>query len=230
MTAPTPAPPPAPALFDVSGIAKKGVEGRLERFALDQIELAPNARREISSEGIDRLAGLLMRAGQLVPCIGYRADPAGTVTVYEGQRRYLAAQRSHELAGTEGFEGLKPVHSLIVLLLDHERSTDEIRRIQAIANNAREELSLIDQQAQFADCWLARAGLSEEDRIAAVCADLGIAAKKAHNLRRQLTLPEPIRARVAKRPVGEQVSATMANQLADLEELDLGDDDQDPAA
>ena len=157
-----------------------------------------------------------MRAGQLVPLIGYRREAAGPVTVYEGQRRYLAAQKSHELAGTEGYEGLDPVHSLIVLLLDHEPNADEIRRIQAIANNARESLSVVDQQNQFADCWLARAGLGDEDRIAAVCADLGISAKKAHNLRRQLTLPDRIRARVAERPVADQLSATMANQLANM--------------
>ena len=52
-----------------------------------------------------------------------------------------------------------------------------------------------------------------------MCADLGIRAKKAHNLRRQLTLPEPIRARVAERPVAEQLSATMANQLANMHEI-----------
>jgi hypothetical protein len=219
MTASNPGLLPDPPLFDVTGIAKKGVEGTIERFALDEIELAPNARREISADGLERLAGLLMRAGQLVPCIGYRPDPVRPVTVYEGQRRYLAAKRSHELAGTEGYEGLEPVRSLIVLLLDHQPSTDEIRRIQAIANNAREELSLVDQQNQFADCWLARAGLGEEDRIAAVCADLGIGAKKAHNLRRQLTLPEPIRARVAERPTAGQLSATMANKLADMHEI-----------
>jgi hypothetical protein len=216
VTTPNPALLPDPPLFDVTAIAKKGVEGRLERFALDQIELAPNARREISSDGIDRLAGMLCRAGQLVPLIGYRPEATGPVRVYEGQRRYLAAKRSHELAGTDGYEGLHPVHSLIILLLDHEPSAEEIRRIQAIANNAREELSLVDAQNQFADCWLARAGLEEEDRIAAVCADLGIGAKKAHNLRRQLTLPEPIRTRVAERPVREQLSATMANQLANM--------------
>ena len=189
MTASNPALLPDPPLFDVTGIAKKTVEGTIERFPLDEIELAPNARREISSDGIERLAGLLTRAGQLVPCIGYRPDRVGPATVYEGQRRYLAAKRSHELAGTEGYEGLEPVHSLIVLLLDHEPSAEEIRRIQAIANNAREALTVADQQNQFADCWLARAGLDEEDRIAAVCADLGIGPKKAHNLRRQLTLP-----------------------------------------
>jgi hypothetical protein len=219
VTASNPALLPDPTLFDVAGIAKKGVEGSIERFALDEIELAPNARREISAEGIDRLAALLCRSGQLIPCIGYRPEADGPVTVYEGQRRFLAAKRSHELAGTEGFEGLDPVHSLIVLLLDHEPTADEIRRIQAIANNARESLSVVDQQNQFADCWLARAGLADEDRIAAVCADLGISAKKAHNLRRQLTLPEPIRARVAERPVADQLSATMANQLANMNEI-----------
>ena len=106
---------------------------------------------------------------------------------------------------------------MIVLLLDHEPGPDEIRRIQAQANQ-RESLSLVDQQEQLRDCWEARAGLPEPDRIAAVCADLGISPKRAHNLRRQLALPDPIRARVAERPTGEQISVTMANQLADMHE------------
>ena len=128
-----------------------------------------------------------MRAGQLVPCIGHRPEPEGAVTVYDGQRRYLAAKRSHELASTEGFEGLEPVRSLIVLLLDHEPTTEEARRIQAQVNHAREPLSPFDEQHQFRDCWEARAGLNDDERIAAVCADLGIGPRKAHNLRRQLT-------------------------------------------
>ena len=100
-----------------------------------------------------------MRTGQLVPCIGHRTDPNQRRTViYDGQRRLLAAQASGELAGTDGCEGLAPVQSLIVLLLDHEPNADEIRRIQAQANQ-RESLSLIDQQDQLRDCWDARAGL-----------------------------------------------------------------------
>ena len=138
--------------------------------------------------------------------------------LYDGQRRLLAAKASHELAGTDGFEGLAPVRTLIVLLLDHEPTPDEIRRIQAQANQ-REELSLLDQQQQFADCWHARAGLPDDDRVLAVCADLGISPKRAHNLRRQLTLPEPIRERVAERPTGQQLSVTMANRLADMHEI-----------
>jgi hypothetical protein len=204
---------PSPALFDVTKVAKDTREGRIVRVELEQIELAPNARRDISEDGIDRLAAMLMRSGQLVPCIGHRTSRNGPVILYAGQRRLLAARRSHELCGSEGFEGLEPVRSLIVLLLPHAPSPDEIRRIQA-QENAREELSLVDQQAQFADCWEARAGLGEEDRIAAVCADLGISARKAHNLKRQLTLPEEIRIRVAERPAGDQLSVTMANQLA----------------
>ena len=66
---------PSPALFDVTTIAAKDVEGTIERIALDQLELAPNARRDISEEGIERLAAMLMRTGQLVPCIGHRAAP-----------------------------------------------------------------------------------------------------------------------------------------------------------
>ncbi len=83
-----------------------------------------------------------MRTGQLIPCIGHRPDPdQPTVLLYDGQRRLLAAKASHELAGTDGFEGLAPVRTLIVLLLDHEPTPDEIRRIQAQANQ-REELGL----------------------------------------------------------------------------------------
>jgi hypothetical protein len=85
--------------------------------------------------------------------------------------------------------------------------------------NQRENLSLVDQQDQLRDCWEARRGLPEADRIVAVCADLGISPKRAHNLRRQLALPDPIRTRVAERPTGEQISVTMANRLADMHEI-----------
>lgn len=209
---------PDPALFDVTAVARKPLEGTLERVALGKIDLAPNARHEISEDGIAGLAQMLCRCGQLVPCIGHRSDPTGRIVLYDGQRRYLAAQKSRELAGTEGFEQLKPIRSLIVVLLDHAPAVEEIRRIQAQAN-AREPLSLFDQQEQFRDVWEARVGLGEEDRVAVVCADLGISARKAHHLRRQLSLPEPIRARVAERPAGEQISARMANRLADMNDV-----------
>ena len=219
MPNPNPALLPSPALFDVTTVATAPVEGTIERIALEDLELAPNPRKHITHDSIHSLAGLLMRTGQLIPCIGHRPTPRHpTVLLYDGQRRLLAAKASHELAGTEGFEALAPVCALIVLLLDHEPTPDEIRRIQAQANQ-REELGLVDQQQQFADCWHARAGLPEDDRILAVCADLGITAKRAHNLRRQLTLPEPIRERVAERPSGHQLSVTMANRLADMHEL-----------
>ena len=84
-----------------------------------------------------------------------------------------------------------------MVLPDDAPSAEEIRRIQAQANQ-RESLSLVDQQEQLRDCWEARAGLTEPERIAAVCADLGISPKRAHNLRRQLALPDPIRTRVAE--------------------------------
>ena len=219
MTNPLPALPPAPALFDVTTVDANGPEGMIARVPLDRLELAPNARRAISDEGIARLAAMLMRTGQLVPCIGRRPDPATTRTViYDGQRRLLAARASERLAGSDGFEQLAPVRSLMVLLLDHAPTDEEIRRIQAQANRA-EELALCDQQEQFRDCWRARAGLPEEDRVAAVCADLGISAKKAHSLRRQLMLPDPIRVRVAERPSGEQISVTLATKLADMHEI-----------
>jgi hypothetical protein len=50
---------------------------------------------------------------------------------------------------------------------------DEIRRIQAQANQC-EDLSLIDQHGHVRDCWKACAALGDDDRIAAVCADLCI--------------------------------------------------------
>jgi hypothetical protein len=81
MQTPNPALLPCPALFDVTTVAKTPPDGRIERVALDALELASNARREISREGIERLAGMLMRTGQLVPCIGHRpAWPQRSVT------------------------------------------------------------------------------------------------------------------------------------------------------
>ena len=211
---------PSPVLFDLSTRENEQLAARVERVALEHIELAANPRREISDEGIDRLAKMLCSSGQLVPCIGWRPDPdEPRVLLYDGQRRYLAAQASHGLASSEYAEDLTdPIRSLIVLLLDHAPSPEEIRRIQAHCQQ-REELTLSDQQRQFEDCWHARAGLREGDRIAAVCIDLGISPKRAHNLRRQLTLPEEIRARVAERPAGEQISVTMANKLADMHDI-----------
>ena len=219
MPNPNPALLPSPSLFDVTTVPRTPVEGTIERIGLDHLELAPNPRTHISTDSIQSLAGLLMRSGQLIPCIGHRPDPnQPTVRLYDGQRRLLAARASHELAGADGFEGLAPVLTLIVVLLDHEPTPDEIRRIQAQANQ-REELTLVDQQQQFADCWHARAGLREDERMLVVCADLGISPKRAHNLRRQLTLPEPIRERVAERPAGPQLSVTMANRLADMHDV-----------
>jgi ParB-like nuclease domain len=205
---------PRPALFDVT-IADAPIDRRIDRIPLEEIELAANARRDISQDGIERLAAMLCRTGQLIPCIGHRPAVDGPVLIYDGQRRYLAAKASQELAGSDGYEGLQPIRSLIVLLLDHKPGADEIRRIQAQANQ-REQLSLVDQQEQFRDCWAARAGLRDDDRITAVCADLGISPRRAHNLRRQLTLPDEIRTRVAERPAGEELSVTLANRLADM--------------
>jgi hypothetical protein len=70
---------------------------------------------------------MLASMGQLVPYIGHR--PAGqTVVLYAGQRRLLAARLSQSL------DGVTPIRSLIVLLLDHQPSPDEVRRIQAHEN------------------------------------------------------------------------------------------------
>ena len=160
---------------------------------------------------------MLASTGQLTPCIGRRVAEH-RVMLYAGQRRLLAARASHELVGTPEFEGLAPVTSLIVLLLDHEPGDDEIRRIQA-QENAREALTLRDQQEQFRDCWQARAGLPDTDRMAVVCADLGISTGKGHSLRRQLALPDAIRDRIAERPADDQLSVRMAHRLADMHDI-----------
>src|SRR5450755_4064577 len=105
MQTPNPALLPCPALFDVTTVAKSSPDGRIERVALDALELAPNARRDISREGIQRLAGMLMRTGQLVPCIGHRPDPGHPRTViYDGQRRLLG-DRKREARRRRGLRG-----------------------------------------------------------------------------------------------------------------------------
>ena len=79
---------PAPLLFDVSTIPGDELAARMERVALENIELATNPRTDISDEGIDRLAKMLCASGQLVPCIGCRPDPdKPRVILYDGQRR-----------------------------------------------------------------------------------------------------------------------------------------------
>jgi hypothetical protein len=206
-----------PGIFAVTEIAERNVDGAIERIRLADIELACNPRKDIADEGLDRLAAMLARSGQFIPAIGRRiADDK--VLLYDGQRRFLAAQRSYDLVGTEGYEGLEPVAGLIVLLLDYAPTDADIRRIQAQVHQ-REDLSMPDQIAQFRECWEDRAGLPHDDRIAVVCADLGIAAKKARNLLSCLTLPEDIRGRVAERPTGLQISIGMENVLADMQQV-----------
>jgi len=149
---------PAGRLFDVTGVQPRTFEGEIEKV--------PAPRRNVSAEGIDRLAVMLSR-GQLVPAIGRRVAP-GRVLLYAGQRRLLAAKRTHDIAGTNGCESVNRVACLIVLMLDYEPTEADIRRLQA-AENARETPSVTDQQAQFQDVWSDRAGLGEEERVAAVC-------------------------------------------------------------
>ena len=192
MTASNPPLLPDPPLFDVTRIAKKTVEGSIERFALEEIEL----RRKRSPRDLKRRNRATRRAARCEPdsssrCIGYRPDRVGPVTVYEGQRRYLAAKRSHELAGTERYEGLKPVHSLIVLLLDHKPTADGDpahpgdRQQRTRGAHASSTSKTSSPTAGWpAPDWTKRTGSQP-------CAPTsGSAPKKAHNLRRQLTLPE----------------------------------------
>ena len=135
VTAPNPALLPAPPLFDVTDHRQTRRRGqhRARRAR------APRARAQRAPRDLRRRHRPPRRDADARPasssrCIGHRPDAAGPVTVYDGQRRYLAAQASHELAGTEATKASPPVRSLIVLLLDHEPTADEIRRIQAQAN------------------------------------------------------------------------------------------------
>ena len=101
-----------------------------------------------------------MRMGQLValhrPPPGARASPSSSTPASAG-----CSPPAPATLACAGSRACAPVRSLIVLLLDHEPGRDEIRRIQA-QENQREDLTLADQQAQFADCWAARAGLRRE--------------------------------------------------------------------
>ncbi|MDW5593005.1 hypothetical protein VSS74_01560 [Conexibacter stalactiti] len=186
----------------------------IEAVPLAQIRLAPNPRKRISDDGLVRLARMMMTVGQKIPAIGRRLS-ASEVLLYEGQRRFLSAGRSVELAGSEGFEELKPIGTLCVILLDHEPTPREIRQLQAHAN-AREDLTVQDQQDQFDDVWKELGGLPDEQRILGVCDELALPPVVVHNLRRQCTLPEELRGRVAKEPSGDQISITLANQLAEM--------------
>ena len=204
------------ALFDTREFTRRTIDGSIELVPIEQVTLAANPRKTIDADGITRLARMIMQHGQLLPAIGRRVSPS-EVLLYAGQRRKLAVEKSHELADSEGFEDLEPVAGLVVLLLDKDEdpTPGELRRIQA-QENSREDLTMADQQEQFADVWADRAGLPDDERIAAVCDDLGITAKKAHNLRRQLQLPEPVRARVSERPADGELSIGMANRLAEM--------------
>jgi hypothetical protein len=195
------------ALFDVEQI-EIPLEQSLQSLPLDELKLAPNPRKDISEEGIDRLARMLATTGQLMPVIAYTEDDA--TFICDGQRRYLAAKRSHTVL--EDGEPGNPVTHLHVVVLDRKPTNAELLRLQAQANQ-HETLTLPDQRQQFADCWAERAGLDEATRMRAVCSDLGISPKLARNLQRQSELPAELAARVAARPTGDELSVTLANEL-----------------
>ena len=115
-------------------------KGGSSAFALEQIELAPNARRDISTEGIDRLAAMLAahrtaRPLHRPPTLAHRTgDPLRRPTAATG--RHAAATSSRQ----RGLRGPRTGQSLIVLLLDHSPAPDEITAHPSPGNNAREDL------------------------------------------------------------------------------------------
>jgi hypothetical protein len=218
---PTSEPPADTVAAETDGALFNGAEYQdtneprtLEEIPIAQLVVVRNPRKTIDPDGIKRLAGSLMRRRQLIPGLGWRRDDR-TVELYDGQRRKLAAELSHELARTPGYEMLEAVGQLRVLLFDREPTDEEIRRAQAHAN-AREALTIPDLQAQFAELWADYPGLDEPARMRHVCEDLGIEPQVGHNLRRQLTLPEPIRTRVSRNPQDGEISIRLANHLATM--------------
>ncbi|CAB4897548.1 MAG: hypothetical protein F2825_00525 [Actinobacteria bacterium] len=195
------------ALFDVETVAVADSH-EIQRIPLEDLTLAPNPRNDISEDGIDRLARMLATTGQLIPAIGYRDN--GKVAIYDGQRRLLAARRTQTIL--EADEPGTPLTDLLVIVLAARPTPAALRRLQAQANQ-HEALSLADQRRQFSDCWTERAGLTTDLRIKAVCSDLGISPKFAHNLLRQIELPYELAARVSSRPVENELSVTLANDL-----------------
>jgi len=207
-------------LFNPAPLARRLDAATIEKVPLGDCEVAPNYRKRIDPDGIAHLAELMMRNGQIQPTTGWRDPATGKVIIYSGQRRYLAAHKSAELTGTDGYEDLAAITHLRVSLFTGKRapSKQEIQRLQ-VMENIREAVDQADLQDMFLDCWRERAGLPDEDRIAAVCQDMGITPKQAHNLRKQITLPDEIRHRVAaKRRSGSDLSISLANRLAEIHE------------
>ena len=157
-----------------------------------------------------------MTMGQLVPCIGHRPAPT-----------------AHASSSTPASAGCSPPAPATTLAGDGLRAGPQPDRAAA-RPRARRRTRSAASRPRRTSARTSRSPTSRpssptagppapacatRDRIAAVCADLGIGAVKAHNLRRQLTLPEPIRARVAERPGERQLSVTLANRLADMHDV-----------
>ena len=160
MTDPLPALAPAPALFDVTTLTDTGIDGTLAR----RPARAARAGREPAQDDLPRRHRTARRnADAPRPTHALpRLAPSARAARPPLRRPTTAARRPGQPTPRRQprLRGLAPVRSLVVLLLDHEPGREEILRIQAQANRS-EELALVDQQAQFGDCWQARAGLPE---------------------------------------------------------------------
>lgn len=207
-------PAPPKAMFDSTDKPAAPSIGSLEFIALDAITLAENPRHDINPADIEDLSARLLTTGQVEPCGGRRNDD-GSVTVYTGQQRKLAADLTHELVKTPGFSGHRPVEGLWVLLRDDLKSVADWRRYQA-QENSGVPLSIRDKQDQFAFFWEHWSGLPEDERLRRARTDAGIGATEARDLLRQLSLPEEVRRRVARRPRGDEISVALANTLAEI--------------
>ena len=151
MPKPNPALLPRPALFDVTHLAKAPIDGRIERVALERARARRRTRGARSptrgSSASPRCCA--HRPARAVHRPPPRPDAARTV-IYDGQRRYLAAKASHELAGSDGYEGLaagpQPDRAAARPRAERRTRSAASRRRPTSAR----ALSLVDQQEQFA--------------------------------------------------------------------------------
>lgn len=209
--------------------------GTLEEVPLEQIELViHNPRTHVDETGLIRLAEMICRWGQVVPCIGRRISDT-EVALYAGQRRYLACAKSGQYiqADRDGLLAqssddavnalagrlaeLTPRTTLSIILLDQEPTATTIARIQA-QENAREGLTIQDQVNQLRDVWAERASTADEAaRKAQVAADLGISVQKVTELLKLLLLDDATLARI--RPADQvksktDITITIAQKIA----------------
>ena len=138
MSKSTPPLDPSPVLFD-SPLAKtdRSTPGSNASRSRHRARRQPAPRNQRRGDRPAREDALLQRPARALHRLAPRPRRAEGGPA-DGQRRYLAAKASHGLAGSEYMQGLaEPIRSLIVLLLDHAPSPEEIGGSRPTASSAR---------------------------------------------------------------------------------------------